>query len=204
MKSKTMLHVSVSVSILGAVLLFGSTRSLVTAQAGTTVTASATTTATPSGYSTLLDSEIRGIDPKTIDAYRKGEGAGLALPAELNGYPGPRHILDLADKLHLTNDQQAKVQSIYDVMKPQAIDLGNQLLAGEAKLEKGFRDKTLDTNALQVQLVALGNLQSQLRFVHLSAHIATVVVLTSDQVEAYNVLRGYSSDMSGMSGMSGH
>ena len=90
-------------------------------------------TTTPSAYD-AIDSEIKGIDPTTIDAYRKGEGAGLALPAELNGYPGPRHVLDLADKLSLTTMQRAQIQALYNAMKPQAVALGTQLLGKEAAL----------------------------------------------------------------------
>ena len=157
------------------------------------VTAQAVATPTPSAYDTLIDSEIKGIDPATIAAYRKGEGAGLALPAELNGYPGPRHVLDLADKLNLTTTQRAQIQALYDEMKPQAIALGSQLLSKEAALEKGFRDGTLDEQTLQADLVEISTLQSQLRFVHLRTHLATVKILTAQQVMLYNQLRGYDS-----------
>ncbi len=199
MRSRTT-TVFMTVFALGTVLLFASIQPHASAQAAATATLSVEVSPTPSGYSALLDSEIRGIDPKTIDSYRKGEGAGFALPAELNGFPGPRHVLDLADKLHLTSDQRAKIQALYDSMKPQAIDLGNRLLEGEATLEKGFRDKTLDAKMLQTQLTALGELQTQLRFVHLSTHLATMAILTPDQVVTYNMLRGYMPDMPGMSG----
>ena len=37
---------------------------------------------------------------------------GLALAAELNGYPGPRHVLDLADQLGLTPEQQVEAQRL--------------------------------------------------------------------------------------------
>lgn len=69
------------------------------------VQAQAQPTPTPSAYGELLDTEIRGIDPATIEGYRTGAGLGMALPAELNGYPGPRHVLDLAAELELTSDQ---------------------------------------------------------------------------------------------------
>jgi hypothetical protein len=39
---------------------------------------------------------------------------GLALAAELNGYPGPIHVLQLSDKLGLTPEQKARVQSLFD------------------------------------------------------------------------------------------
>jgi len=149
-------------------------------------------TTTLSAYD-AIDSEIKGIDPTTIDAYRKGEGAGLALPAELNGYPGPRHVLDLADKLSLTTMQRAQIQALYNAMKPQAIALGTQLLGKEAALEKGFHDGTLDEQTLQASLSEIGTIQTQLQFVHLRTHLATVKILTPQQVMLYNQLRGYAS-----------
>jgi Spy/CpxP family protein refolding chaperone len=138
-----------------------------------------------------LNSEIRGIAPDTIEGYLKGEGLGMALPAELNGYPGPRHVLALREELGLTPEQTEQVQALFDKMQPQAIDLGKQLLAAEAKLESDFRNGTLDEEGLSTQLQQIGNLQAALRFVHLRTHLATVEILSPHQVRQYNVLRGY-------------
>lgn len=151
-------------------------------------------TPTPSGYADLLDTEIRGLSPDQIEAYRTGAGGGLALPAELNGYPGPRHVLDLADELELTEDQQAQIQVLYDDMLPQAIDLGEQILEAETELELAFRENRIDEAFLETQLLASGNLQAQLRFVHLRTHLATIDILTPHQVVLYNTLRGYETD----------
>ena len=148
-------------------------------------------TPTPSGYIDLLDTEIRGLSPEQIETYRTGVGGGLALPAELNGYPGPRHVLDLADELDLTEDQQARIQALYDDMLPQAIDLGEQILQLEAELELAFRENRIDEVFLETQLLAIGNLQAQLRFVHLRTHLATIDMLTPHQIVRYNTLRGY-------------
>ena len=35
---------------------------------------------------------------------------GLALAGELNGYPGPKHVLELAAELDLSEDQRRAVQ----------------------------------------------------------------------------------------------
>jgi hypothetical protein len=37
---------------------------------------------------------------------------GMAKAAELNGYPGPRHVLDLSPELHLTDAQTKLVRGI--------------------------------------------------------------------------------------------
>jgi Spy/CpxP family protein refolding chaperone len=146
---------------------------------------------TPSAYVDLLETEIRGLSPEQIETYRTGGGGGMALPAELNGYPGPRHVLDLVDDLELTDDQRSQIQALYDEMLPEAIDLGNQILAAEAELELAFRERNIDEAILENQLLAIGELQAQLRFVHLRTHLATIDVLTQHQVVVYNSLRGY-------------
>jgi len=180
MKSKTFL-------VLLAALLFTLTALSVPVTSGAQIVL----TPTPSSYNTLLDGEIRGIDAATIQAYRNGQGMSLALPAELNGYPGPRHVLDLADALALTADQRLQVQKLFDTMKPEAIDLGNRILKGEAALEQSFRDQSTDDKTLETRLTELGSLQAKLRFVHLRTHLATIKILNAEQVMQYNMLRGY-------------
>lgn len=148
-------------------------------------------TATPSGYDSLLYTEIRGISEEDIDGYRTGAGLGFALPAELNGYPGPRHVLDFSEELKLNTDQLEEIQSLYDEMLPQAIDLGEQILQAEAELELAFREETITSVYLATQLDLIGDLRSDLRYVHLSTHLSTITILTPHQIQQYNALRGY-------------
>lgn len=148
-------------------------------------------TPTPSAYRELLDSEIRGMDDQTIEDYLTGKGMGMALPAELNGYPGPRHVLELADELDLTPEQTAQTQDLFNEMEPQAISLGTQILAAEAALEEAFRGQTVDETNLEAQLQAIGALEAQLRYVHLRTHLATLEILSPHQIMLYNSLRGY-------------
>lgn len=150
----------------------------------------------PSGYEDLLQTEIRGMSEEMIQTYRAGGGGGLALTAELNGYPGPRHVLDLADDLELTAEQREQIQALYDLMQLEAIRLGEAILAGEAELEGTFREQTIDERSLEAQLTDLGTLQTELRFVHLRTHLATAEILTPTQVERYNILRGYAAENS--------
>ncbi|HRQ38087.1 MAG TPA: periplasmic heavy metal sensor [Chloroflexota bacterium] len=148
-------------------------------------------TPTPSAYRELLDSEIRGMDDQTIEDYLTGKGMGMALPAELNGYPGPRHVIDLADELSLTPEQTAQTQALFDEMQPKAIALGTQILAAEAALEEAFRTQTVDETNLEAQLQAISLLEAQLRYVHLRTHLATLEILNAHQIMLYNSLRGY-------------
>jgi hypothetical protein len=47
-----------------------------------------------SPYRDQASTSIRGFTEKEIDDLREGVGMGLARSAELNSYPGPRHVLD--------------------------------------------------------------------------------------------------------------
>ena len=40
---------------------------------------------------------IMALSAEQIGSYLAGDGMGFALAAELNGYPGPRHVLELAE-----------------------------------------------------------------------------------------------------------
>ncbi len=116
---------------------------------------------------------------------------GLALPAELNGYPGPRHVIDLAEDLELSPEQNTQIQTLFNEMEPQAIALGEEILAAEAALEELFRTQVIDETGLESQLQAIADLNAELRFVHLRTHLATIKILSPHQVTLYNSLRGY-------------
>lgn len=171
---------------------------------GSGASAQSEPTPTPSAYGDLLDTEIRGIDPATIEGYRTGAGLGMALPAELNGYPGPRHVLELADELELTSGQQTQIQTLFDDMLPQAIALGEQILDQEAGLELAFREGTIDEESLRDALDSIESLKAELRFVHLRTHLVTLEILTPHQVQLYNTLRGYNASTEDHSAHQGH
>jgi len=134
---------------------------------------------------------IRALSSDEVSQIRGGEGAGLAKAAELNGVPGPRHVLDLAADLGLSAEQKAEVQALYDRMHATAIAAGTVYLAAQEALEADFRGGRLTTEALQVRVADVAGLRGGLEGVHLSAHLATAAALSADQVARYNVLRGY-------------
>src|SRR5208282_406614 len=55
-----------------------------------------------------------GVSDEQRREYLNGEGIGLAKAAELNHYPGPRHVLDIADKLGLSTDQLTATRALFD------------------------------------------------------------------------------------------
>ena len=67
---------------------------------------------------------IKAFCEQQVADLQAGRGMGLALAAELNGYPGPAHIFVRADKLNLSADQRASVQQLFNSMKQEALPLG--------------------------------------------------------------------------------
>ncbi len=130
-----------------------------------------------------------------INALRAGDGWGLAKPAELNGWPGPRHILDLAEELELSTEQKAAVQAIFDAMNTRARALGAELIEAERALDSAFETGEIDALRLSRLLDDAEALRAALREAHLAAHIEATPVLTRHQRVSYARLRGY--DVSG-------
>jgi Spy/CpxP family protein refolding chaperone len=134
---------------------------------------------------------IKALSADEISGYLAGRGMGLARPAELNGYPGPRHVLDSADELKLTPDQTEALTGVFQAMRAAALPLGENLVAKETELDRLFTGK-LATAAAVLELTRdIGRLQGELRAVHLNAHLATVKILRPEQIAAYNHLRDY-------------
>jgi Spy/CpxP family protein refolding chaperone len=137
---------------------------------------------------------IKALSAEQIDDLQSGRGMGLALPAELNGYPGPRHVLDFADRLELTAAQQAEAQRLFDEMQAQAIVLGEQVIAGEAALDRLFALGDASDASIEAAAVEVGRLQGALRAHHLRYHLAMRELLSPHQVKRYQQLRGYAAD----------
>ena len=126
-----------------------------------------------------------------MDDLRAGRGWGLALPAELNGVPGPAHLLELKDQLGLSPDQVGQIQSIFAAMQTDAKAAGERFIATEAAIEAAFRDGSMTSERLRALIEASAAARAELRFVHLSRHLETPSLLSEDQISRYNELRGY-------------
>ena len=134
---------------------------------------------------------IKALPDDDIAALRKGEGMGMAKAAELNGYPGPKHVLDLAQQLQLTDTQRRDVQTIFDRMSEAAKPLGGELIAQEQALDQLFAKGDITPDRVAAATAAIAELQGRLRAVHLSAHLETRALLNADQIARYEQLRGY-------------
>jgi Spy/CpxP family protein refolding chaperone len=149
----------------------------------------ADTPATP--YAGQQARPIKALSDEDVAALRKGEGMGMAKAAELNGYPGPVHVLALAEQLRLTETQQREVTAIFNRMRSAAKPLGGELIAHEQTLDQLFAKGEITPDRLTAETAAVGDLQGRLRSVHLVAHLETRAVLNPDQVARYEQLRGY-------------
>ena len=144
-----------------------------------------------SPYSGQETRDIKALSPEEIADLNAGRGMGLALAAELNGYPGPRHVLDLAQELQLTAEQQRETTALFEAMRRETSALGAELIEAERALDRLFAERRATPDSVATATGHAGAIEAKLRAAHLRYHLAMVVVLTSDQVAAYNHLRGY-------------
>lgn len=150
-----------------------------------------------SPYAGQETQEISTLSAEDISALEAGQGWEFAKPAELNGWPGPRHVLDLAEELDLTPAQTETIAGQFAVMQAEARRLGPDYLAAERALDAAFRSREIEAARLVVLTDEAGRLEVALRRVHLNAHLATPAVLTTEQVGAYGRLRGYAGAATG-------
>ena len=148
----------------------------------------------PKPYAGLQNRAVKSLSDADMQELRRGGGWGLALPAELNGMPGPAHLLELKDQIPLTADQVAKSQALFDEMRKVAQPAGERLIAAEAALESAFAKGAVDEPQLRRLLSQAESARTELRFIHLSQHSKTVQYLRPEQIKRYNVLRGYTED----------
>lgn len=135
--------------------------------------------------------EIKALAPAQIEGLLAGRGLGYAKAAELNGYPGPAHVLELASELELSEAQLSATRALHSRMEEEAKSLGARVVAAEAALDQGFRDGSVSEAGLESSLGEIARLQAQLRAVHLVAHLEQRRLLSPEQVERYVHLRGY-------------
>ncbi len=135
--------------------------------------------------------QVKSLTETDVAGYLEGRGMGLAKPAELNSYPGPMHVLELAEKLALTAEQRGDTQRIFDAMRAQATRLGKLIVEKEGELNKAFADGSITRESLATLVTEMSRLQGELRALHLGAHIEMKQVLSAEQVKTYDELRGY-------------
>lgn len=144
-----------------------------------------------SPYVAMTEREIKALSAEEIQGYESAQGMGFALAAELNGYPGPKHVLELRQELALTDEQVLKTEHSYQEMKTAAENLGGQIVARERELDDLFTSHRIDAENLSEKVLEIAELQGRLRAVHLEAHLEMMDVLEQQQIMHYVQLRGY-------------
>lgn len=150
--------------------------------------------ASPSPYAGQQSRDIKALSSAEQAELLAGKGMGLAKAAELNGYPGPAHVLELAAELALSTEQRERTRALWQAMHARATRVGQQVIDAERELDVLFASRQVTRERLAAQLDRIGALQAQLRAVHLDAHLEQSLILTPEQASRYAVLRGYSGE----------
>ena len=144
-------------------------------------------------YADQQSRTISTLSEADVKQLLAGQGWGLAKPAEFNGYPGPAHVLELADKLALTAEQKTKVEKVFKRMQMRARSIGSRYVSAEQAIDAVFKSGKVDSGSLQTRLRDTERLRSELRRAHLQAHLETTPLLTDEQRKKYADLRGYAA-----------
>jgi Spy/CpxP family protein refolding chaperone len=145
----------------------------------------------PSPYAGEETRSIKSLSPSDIEELEQGRGWGFARVAELNGVPGPLHVLELADRLVLTGEQRDAAGAIYESMKARAIPAGRRFIAAERRLSDAFAARAVTGESLEALIAESARERAALRVIHLRAHLQTDPLLTREQRARYRELRGY-------------
>jgi Spy/CpxP family protein refolding chaperone len=134
---------------------------------------------------------IKALSEEETKQYLAGAGMGYARAAELNGYPGPMHVLELAGQLDLSPEQRVATQRLLDAHKAEARALGAKRIAAEKSLDELFRSGSADERRVAESTRAAAQIEGEYRLAHLETHLKMRALLSDRQVAQYAVLRGY-------------
>lgn len=146
-----------------------------------------------SPYAGMQQREIKALSGGDVSGYLSGHGMGLAKAAELNSYPGPKHVLELTEPLGLNESQILRTEEAFRVMHEDAVRLGAELVDRERELDVLFAGGQANAKTLEPLVRKLGKVRGELRLAHLQAHLTMRSILSSEQIQSYDTLRGYRS-----------
>ena len=106
----------------------------------------------PSPYAGEESRAVKSLSAEDVAELRRGGGWGLARAAELNGMPGPFHLLELKDEIPLTREQVSAITAIYERMREAAMAEGETFIAAERALDDAFRAGTVTEESLRESL----------------------------------------------------
>jgi Spy/CpxP family protein refolding chaperone len=144
-----------------------------------------------SPYAALATSDIKALSAQEQADLLDGKGMGFAKAAELNGYPGPKHVLELAGVLQLTAEQRSRTAELFERMQSAAKRHGAALVAAERALDELYASRQATLRRVNRHLAAIEAARTRVRAVHLQAHLDQAALLTPAQTSEYSRLRGY-------------
>jgi hypothetical protein len=93
----------------------------------------------------------KGLSGEEVSQYLSGAGMGYAKSVELNHFPGPMHVLELGERLGLSEQQRAATKQLMDAHKAEA-------------------RATVDQTTLAEGVRKASTLQGEYRLSHLETH----------------------------------
>lgn len=150
-----------------------------------------------SNYAGQHTRDVKALSPQEIKQYLAGAGMGYARAAELNRYPGPMHVLELADRLALTPEQRAATEKLMATHKAEARAIGTKLVEAERALDQLFAKAAADEAVLGEQVRQVAAIQGDYRLSHLETHRRMRALLSEEQINRYVQLRGYGGTPAG-------
>ena len=145
----------------------------------------------PSPYAGQQTRAIKALSDEDRAGLLEGQGMGYAKAAELHGYPGPAHVLELASRLQLTPEQRTATGKLLADHKAAARQLGAAVVEAERALDELFASRRADEASVRRLTADIARLQGELRAEHLRAHLAQTALLRPEQIQHYAHLRGY-------------
>lgn len=125
---------------------------------------------------------LSGVSEQEKEMLLKGGGLGAGMIAMMNGYPGPKHVLEMGDELELTAAQRESIGTIYGKVKAESVKLGTELVEKDEALAALFTSGSVSTKDVEKRSREIGELQGRLRAAHLNAHVQTHAELTPAQL----------------------
>lgn len=133
---------------------------------------------------------LGGVSGQEKEALLTGAGLGAGMIAMMNGYPGPKHVLEMGDELELTVAQRESIGTIYGNVKAESVKLGTELVEKDEALAALFASGSVKTGDVEKRAREIGELQGRVRAAHLNAHVETFEALTPAQREQLSSMQG--------------
>src|SRR5688572_28076959 len=132
---------------------------------------------------------VKALSVQQIKEYLAWADMGYSKAAEIYDFPGPAHVLRLADEMALTAEQRTAAQDLLRQHKAQAREIGARFVDAECDLEMLFRLRKVQPAGLASAVRQLDRVESQYRLLHLETNRRMHALLSEKQVARYAELR---------------